>query len=201
MAKGFQIVGGHLALNFSNTLDFRYDSERRIELLSSYERLLLFSHQSGVITERQMRKLLAKTSAADARRTLKRAIELRETIYFLFLSAVRGRRANEARLRIFNHFLKEARVPDKVAWHEHGLVRTHCDLAEVPDGPLWPVIDAAASLLTSPECHHVRECRNNKCRWLFLDHSKNHSRRWCNMQLCGNRIKARRFYARLRSRV
>ena len=201
MAKNFQLFGGHLALNFANTLDFRYDPGRHTDLLTSYERLLTFFRQTGVITARQMRKLLLNTSESDARRTLKRAIELRETTYFLFLAAVKRRRAPDARLRIFNRFLKSAQVPDKVAWQKHALTRTYGDLAQSPDGPFWPVIDAAARLLTSPDCRRVRECKENTCRWLFLDRSKNHSRRWCNMQICGNRVKARRFYARSHSHV
>jgi predicted RNA-binding Zn ribbon-like protein len=42
----------------------------------------------------------------------------------------------------------------------------------------------------------VRTCGVDTCRWLFLDTSKNHTRRWCNMKVCGNRVKARRFQAR-----
>jgi predicted RNA-binding Zn ribbon-like protein len=201
MKKDFQLFGGHVALDFANTLDFRYDAARRVELLSSYARLVAFVRQCGAITDGQMRRLLAKTSEADAQRTLQRAIELRETIYFLFLSAVKRRRAGGAHLRSFNRFLEETRVPDQMAWKKGGLERTHGDLAKTPDGLLWPVMDAAANLLGSSQRGRVRECSEESCRWLFLDHSKNRSRRWCNMQICGNRAKARRFYARTRERV
>lgn len=200
MAKSFQLVAGHLALNFANTLDFRYDPKRRVDLLHTYQQLLAFFSESGVITTRQVRKLLANTNQSDARRTLLRAVELRETIYFLFLSAVRSRPARAAYLRAFNHFLESGRVPDEITWRNPGLIRTYRDLAETPDGLLWPVIDAAASLLTSPDCRRVRECSEGTCRWLFLDRSKNHSRRWCDMRVCGNRSKAKRFYARWKKR-
>jgi predicted RNA-binding Zn ribbon-like protein len=56
-------------------------------------------------------------------------------------------------------------------------------------------------LLGSSQRGRVRECSEESCRWLFLDHSKNRSRRWCNMQICGNRAKARRFYARTREGI
>jgi predicted RNA-binding Zn ribbon-like protein len=196
----FQLVGSHLALNFANTLDFRYDPERLIDLLSSYERLLAFFRQTGIITAQQVRKLLANTSESEARRTLRRAIELRETIYFSFLSVLRGRRVQNAHLRTLNRFLEDARVPATIAWQKRSLVRTYRDLAGTAGGPLWAVIDAAANLLTSPDGLRVRECGEKTCRWLFLDQSKNHSRRWCDMKVCGNRAKARRFYARLRGR-
>ena len=61
---------------------------------------------------------------------------------------------------------------------------------------LWPVVRSAADLLTSPERGRVRRCGGANCDWLFMDNSRNHSRRWCDMGSCGNRAKARRYYAR-----
>jgi predicted RNA-binding Zn ribbon-like protein len=62
--------------------------------------------------------------------------------------------------------------------------------------PLWPILWSAAELLTSDEREQVRECAGSACTWLFLDRSRNRSRRWCSMQTCGNRAKARRHYGR-----
>ena len=62
------------------------------------------------------------------------------------------------------------------------------------EAPLWRVARSATDLLTSPDLQLVRECEDNACRWLFVDRSRNHSRRWCDMKVCGNRIKARTFY-------
>jgi predicted RNA-binding Zn ribbon-like protein len=64
---------------------------------------------------------------------------------------------------------------------------------------LWPVVRSAAELLTSDELGRVRECAADNCAWLFLDRSKNRSRRWCDMAVCGNRDKVRRFRQRSRS--
>jgi predicted RNA-binding Zn ribbon-like protein len=61
---------------------------------------------------------------------------------------------------------------------------------------LWPVAQSAAELLTSDAMERVKECRNQQCTWLFVDRSRNGSRRWCDMKDCGNRAKARRHYAR-----
>jgi predicted RNA-binding Zn ribbon-like protein len=55
---------------------------------------------------------------------------------------------------------------------------------------------AGCELMTSPDLHRLRACGNETCRWLFLDTSKNRTRRWCDMKICGNRMKARRFHAR-----
>ena len=61
------------------------------------------------------------------------------------------------------------------------------------DRVLWPVVRAAALLLTGPDRQYVRECAARDCAWLFLDRSRNGTRRWCDMAVCGNREKARRF--------
>jgi predicted RNA-binding Zn ribbon-like protein len=198
MAKDFQLVAGHLALDFANTLDYRCDPERLIELLPTYERFVAFAAQSGVITGEQARKFLVETSERDARRTLDQAIELRETLYALFRSVATGEAPGRSWLRTFNRFLVDARVPEAIVWHKPDFIRGCRDLGEAPHGLLWPIIDAAANLLTSPDRHHIRECREETCRWLFLDRSKNHSRRWCDMRICGNRSKSRRFHARQR---
>jgi predicted RNA-binding Zn ribbon-like protein len=67
------------------------------------------------------------------------------------------------------------------------------------DVMLWPVVQSAGELLTSAQIVQVRECAGDTCSWLFLDTSKNHSRRWCDMKDCGNRAKAKRHYARSRA--
>jgi len=198
MTEDFQLVAGNLALDFANTLDNRYDPERLVDLLSTYERFLEFARQSGTITQQQARKLRAETSARDRGRTLERVIELRETLYFLFESVATGKPPDASRLRTFNRFLADVRVPETVTWRKPDFIRSSFDLSETPDAPLWPVIDAAGNLLTSPDRHHVCECTEETCRWLFLDRSKNHSRRWCDMRVCGNRSKAQRFYAQFR---
>jgi predicted RNA-binding Zn ribbon-like protein len=55
---------------------------------------------------------------------------------------------------------------------------------------------AAAELLIGEDIGYVRQCASDDCSWLFLDKTKNHRRRWCDMKSCGNRDKARRYYQR-----
>jgi len=64
--------------------------------------------------------------------------------------------------------------------------------------PIWIVARSASTLLVSQGLRRVRECAGEKCDWLFLDASRNRSRRWCDMAACGNRAKAQRNYARRR---
>jgi predicted RNA-binding Zn ribbon-like protein len=67
--------------------------------------------------------------------------------------------------------------------------------------PLWPILRSAADLLTSPEVHAVKECGSDRCSWLFVDRSRTHRRRWCDMKSCGNRAKARRHYQKTRAQA
>ena len=69
------------------------------------------------------------------------------------------------------------------------------DLREF-DSVLWPIARAAGDLLASDQLRYVRACHSKTCEWFFLDTSKNHHRRWCDMTRCGNRAKVRRFYVR-----
>jgi predicted RNA-binding Zn ribbon-like protein len=192
----FQLIGGHVALDFANTLDFRYDAKRRVDLLRDYDHLLEFARQSGVVTTNQARRLVLKTSPSDKNLALNRAIELREAIDSLSRAAMGGNPPRRFCLQVLNEFLARTPAPQSLSWNRNEIVRSYADLTATPDAPLRAIVDAAAGLFTSPERSQIRECGEPTCRWLFLDHSKNHSRRWCDMRLCGNRTKVQRFRAR-----
>ena len=198
MPDPFQLVAGHVALDFANTLDNRYDPERRVELLPSYDRFIGFARQAGILTASQARRLSTGTGESEGQMVLARAIELREALHFLFLAVAGGERPPRPALETLNRFLLEARLPQEIEWGHGEFHRRAADFAATPAAPLIPIVEAAAELLTSPDIAHVRECSSRTCRWLFLDHSKNHTRRWCDMKICGNRAKAQRFHARQR---
>lgn len=63
-----------------------------------------------------------------------------------------------------------------------------------PGGLLYPIAHSAARLLVEDCLCHIKECSDDTCEWIFLDCSKSHRRRWCDMKSCGNRAKARRHY-------
>jgi len=196
MAGEFQFVAGHVALDFANTLDFRYDESRRVELLPTYDRFLEFASQAGFISASGKRKLLRDTTGSTAARRLKQVVEIREALYRIFVAGVNGKPPNPSSLRTYNRYLRNLHVAKEIVWRKSGFIRTSADLTTTSLGPICPILEAAGTLLTSPERVHIQECGDKSCRWLFLDTSKNHSRRWCSMDICGSRSKARRYYAR-----
>ena len=139
---------------------------------------------------RQLRDVGGRSTGA---RVLKRCIELREAIAEIFYARLDGRGPAAVSLRTLERSIKEARFQQQLRWKQERLEWNWRENdAELP---LWALSVSASDLLTSEAMDRVRQCDNSECRWLFLDTSKNHTRRWCDMKVCGNRMKARRFKA------
>jgi predicted RNA-binding Zn ribbon-like protein len=198
----FELTGGRLCLDLANTLDERPTDNPR-ELLPTYTDLLDWGVQAGAIGRAEAAAL--RDHAARHRRAasvaLERIKEAREVIFRLF-SAVADERGPAAEvLAAFNRMLPEAlvrrclaRVDGRFAW------TWRPGSSPQLDALLWPAAWSAADLLTSPELDRVRRCAGNGCAWLFIDTSRNRTRRWCDMSVCGNRAKARRHHARTKTR-
>jgi len=196
MPKRFQLIGGHPALDFANTLDFRYEPEKSIELLESVEDLVQFASESELVTITERKEIGRKVHKKSADDLLQSAREMRECVERIFAAAADGRRVAPEDLAMLNSWLTTAAAHRTVQKHDSSFAWTWQKEANSGEGLLWRVAATAAELLTSPELCFVRRCRADNCRWLFLDKSKNHSRRWCDMKICGNREKARAYYQR-----
>jgi predicted RNA-binding Zn ribbon-like protein len=195
----FDLTGGHLALDLANTVSRRDDPARRKEHLESFTDLLSFALQDRILSPKQANDLQrhARQRESDAERSFRKAIELREAVYRVFAAAAKGRpapaedlkRTNESALEALQHRSLTRR---NGSYHWEWQVEGKNPLDRV----LWPIAQSAVDLLTSDELKLVRWCEASDCEWLFLDHSRNRSRRWCDMNSCGNRAKARRHYQR-----
>ncbi len=193
--KPFELVAGHAALDLVNTLDWRFRESGAEELLAGYDDLLRFSAQSAILTPKQIRQIVRSGSDATAADALVAVRELREAAAEIFYAAVDSRTPPGSQIKIVESFSKQARDRQRMSWAGSHM-QWEWPAAECgPDLPLWILALSTARLLLSDEMNLVRACDNAECRWLFLDTSKNHTRRWCDMKVCGNRMKARRFKA------
>ncbi len=192
------LVGGALCLDFVNTVDPRHAPDRR-EYLDSYPALAAWGEQAGAIGADQ-RDRLSEAAAGDpagAGRVLDRAISLREALYPLFRRAAGGQPPAPDDLGVLQAEVTRALSHLRVAWSPAGFAREWEGGSPALDRVLWPVSWSAEELLTHGPLDRIRECPGQgNCGWLFLDLSKNASRRWCDMRVCGNRAKARRHHAR-----
>jgi predicted RNA-binding Zn ribbon-like protein len=204
MPEPFQLVAAHPALDFVNTLDNRFVANGAKELLPGYDDLLAFADQSALLNPRQIGALRKQSQSRPASKALARAHTLREALSSAFYGiATRGRPPLDSLKRI-EEFSLVARSHRQLVWAARGagdeLGPRAAWVWESPDDaaelPLWSIAESAVNLLTSHLIDQVHECGSPTCRWLFLDTSKNHTRRWCDMAICGNRMKARRFQAR-----
>ena len=193
------LLGGRLPLNFTNTVHGRLP-EAHGEMLTHYGDLLAWSVHAGALTASEAERLIQAAQARpdEARHTYRHALQVRETLHDILAAYVYERTTEPETLAFFNAELagamanlevEPAHSGDSYGWHWGG------DPLAL-DRMVWPVLRDAASLLTSAEIARVRECGG--CGWLFLDSSKNRSRRWCSMDICGNQAKARRHYQRQR---
>jgi predicted RNA-binding Zn ribbon-like protein len=172
--------GGHLALDFVNTIDPRYGDER-VEYLGDYAALVEWAAWVGVLDDP------GELRSREATAVHRRALRLREDLYALLRPARESPPDISRELR---------RAMSHLALRPSGDGYEEAFEGDDADRMLWPVVRAAAALATSPQLARVRECAGTDCGWLFLDASKAGRRRWCSMEVCGNRAKARRYRER-----
>jgi predicted RNA-binding Zn ribbon-like protein len=194
-APRFELIAGNVALDFVNTLDDRHIKPK--ELLNSYIDLARFGEDTGLLTPQRVDALFERSyiEPHEAEKALRQARELREAIHDVFWAVMQKRPVPAPALARLNadaqsaaQHLRLVRADDHFEWRFE-------DLGSF-DGILWPIARAATELLASDQLQFVRACLSKECEWFFLDTSKNHQRRWCDMTKCGNRAKVRRFYAR-----
>jgi predicted RNA-binding Zn ribbon-like protein len=190
------LVGGHVALDFANSgsLDGAPPSER----LRSYPDLVTFAVRTGLIDPACAAELLAEAARRpeQAAAVLERARALRDAVDHVFSAVAASRQPAEDDIAALNAFLEEGMRYRRLEPDAHccgwGWSAGDEPLAQM----LWPIVNEAADLLVEGDLERVKACGNGTCGWLFVDMSRNRSRRWCDMKDCGNRAKARRHYAR-----
>ena len=194
--KPFQLFAGHPALELVNTLDLRFSANPQ-ELLPSYAELLRFAAQMRLLTAEQARKLGRTVHPQDGQRVLAATLDLREALTAVLYAWVDGSKPPDGQVKILEAHFHAAALHRSLRGGDERLVWNWSGLEQQAELPLWMLAQWASDLLVSEDAKQVKSCGDPTCRWLFLDLSKNHTRRWCDMKTCGNRMKARRYQARL----
>lgn len=181
-----RFAGGVLALDVANTVVLREDSERRFDRFENSAEIPRFAEaathfRGGELQGRQL-------TVGDGATGKSKLVELREAIDRMFRDGVRQGHLSSAHLpdllRACAGALEGSVEP--VTMNGHGRAS--------PPEIRFETAVALSALSLIPEAKRIRTCDN--CGWLFLDRSRNGSRRWCDMTVCGNRQKARRHYRR-----
>jgi predicted RNA-binding Zn ribbon-like protein len=191
----FSRIGGHVALDLLNTVEWRLDPELTIEDLTTYGQVLEWARQTELINQREHRVLsrLAPERPQQADAELVAFRRLRETAY----AALVEHEIDAVEEVVAQHRAALARavlrpVGDRWAWAEPALALTT---------PRDRAVRAVVDLLTSPDLATLHQCEDAACGWVYLDTSPRRNRRWCVAADCGNRNRARRFYARQKEKA
>jgi predicted RNA-binding Zn ribbon-like protein len=193
--SALRLVGGNLALDFANTAEGTPEGEIEREHLLGYEDLAFWGYRVGLLSETDLERLLrqGRERPAEADAVLARALGFRGQLYEVFRAVAEGNDPPAEEVESLRRFECEALSRGKLVPSGGGFTwewALGSDLA----GVLWPVAHSAIGLLTSGPLGRVKGCAG--CNWLFVDESKNKSRRWCSMEDCGTHAKMRRYVAR-----
>jgi predicted RNA-binding Zn ribbon-like protein len=195
--ENLSLIGGHLSLDFVNTMG-EHLSDHPSEWLHNYRDLAIWGRRAGAVSEAESERFIdwADENPEGAETIVHRARALREIIFHLLFSHLQAAPPDETSVERFNQLLAVA--PTRVGISPDGAKYTWQFSGEIdsPDAIVWRVVWATADLLTSDQLAQVKMCEGDECGWLFLDTSRNRSRRWCSMSDCGNRAKANRYYKR-----
>jgi len=196
----FNFESGELCLDFANTVDWHISTHPE-DRLHSYRDLIDWACAAKILSVEEAGQLinLAEQEPVKATDFYQCAIALREVIYRIFAGVATCRICdiNPSDLAILNQYIQEAsshrrivNIGDKFEWQWDGQL-------VALDKMVWCVARSAADLLSSTKLKQVGQCQDDRgCGWLFIDTSRNHSRRWCSMESCGNRAKAQRHYGK-----
>ena len=190
-----ELIGGVLCLDFANTINSRRYLEH--DYLLTYSDLVDWAIKAEIISPQQARSLKIKESldVKQAVKSLEKALNAREVIYRVFSAMAGQSRPPSEDLSALTSLYQDVIANGHFAWSgSHYEIEWKTD--QTFDALLWPIIASAEKLLVSHELRQLKECPG--CGWLFLDTSKNQSRRWCSMNTCGARDKMRRYHRRLK---
>lgn len=198
LGLNLDLKSGHPALEFTNTVN-DHASEYPGETLFKYEDLLAWTKRIGFLHSEQVQALTRKAAdqPAEAIRVFAKSLELREAIYRICVAQVKSKSPAHEDLAILNsalaHLTSGAQIVQRAGRFEW---QWNFDESAL-EAPLWNIALSAVDLMTSENYRWVGQCADEDgCGWLFVDTTKNHSRRWCDINDCGNRAKQRRYQKR-----
>jgi predicted RNA-binding Zn ribbon-like protein len=199
-AGSLALIGGELAFDFTTTSSGR-GSPTHQDHLRLAENVVAWARHAKLLGPADAEWLREQVAIDEAlaRRLLRRALDLREALHAIGVAVAAGGAAPAQEV---------ARLAK-----EHAACVACAELT--PDGGryvwtwvpreapiealLGPIALSALATLGQADLTRVKRCEGEKCGWLFFDTTKNKSRRWCEMEICGNRAKQKRHGARLRA--
>jgi len=184
--------GGNLSLNFLNTVEYRHE-EFAVDFIHHYLDLITWAHFADAVGDSQKELLqgLSQEKSNEAIKIYYEAIQLREAMYEYIINLINRENVDPVSMHIINQWISRAFSNLELHLVDRNVVLDWNAEKFGLESVLWPIIKSFVDLVTLTNHKRIKQCSN--CGWIFVDNSKNSSRRWCSMEICGNRVKARRF--------
>jgi predicted RNA-binding Zn ribbon-like protein len=193
------LVAGKLALDFTNTESGR-DGAKHLDHLQTAADLVTWAAHAKIISQRDavLSQRAINGQSKLSRHLITRGRSLRETIYQVNSCVIAGRQPADRLLRSLTITQVEMLATATLSPNEDNYTWTWDPRIELTAAILGPITVSALNLLVQADLSRIKQCRGSHCGWLFFDGTKNKSRQWCDMSVCGNRAKASALRARAR---
>ncbi|WP_437735791.1 CGNR zinc finger domain-containing protein [Sorangium sp. So ce1335] len=193
----FLWVGNHRALDFLNTEPVQRGVQA--DLLPDLRSLVGWSEEAGFLDGATAAGVLDRwDGSSEGVSAVEQAHQFRAALRALIEGPRERGAAGQDALDVLNRALRLDVGYTEVVRARAGFVRRGRVRIDEPAQLLRPIADAAAGLLCDVDPGLVKRCGNPDCVLYFHDTSRNHARRWCSMELCGNRMKVAAHYHRQR---
>ncbi len=191
------LVGGDIAIDFINTAA-DWASGDPIDRLGGLEGLADWARVAGLVSPDELLAMKAQAARRpdEAARVFEDATALRGALWRLFEAAAHQRRAGAADLATLKDWTCRARGHQELAQTDDGFRDRWTKDAPILETPVYAIALAAEAVLKDGRLDRIHVCGGDSCEWMFLDNSKNASRRWCSMATCGNSAKVKKFRKR-----
>ena len=193
----FTFVGNHTVLDFINTL--LKNQNGPVELLLNFPDILNWMTEAKVISPSKRTELLITwRDERENTQVVEKVRAFRKILHAMVTELIDDRAVSQNILDEINYTLAYSTSHFQIAHGKKGLTKERVHGFKSAMHFLVPFAEMAVNLLTETDHKLIRKCENPECVIVFYDTSKNHTRRWCRMQVCGNRFKAAKFYKRNR---
>ncbi|SHL42026.1 Conserved protein containing a Zn-ribbon-like motif, possibly RNA-binding [Chitinophaga jiangningensis] len=190
-----RLDGGVLCLDFCNTVSNRNRIEKGDYLTSFRDITTWYDHIKGMpVKSIQSLERIARDFPAKASQVFEKSIQLRELLFRLFSTIAKNKQPEQGDLATLTGYIADAYTNISLTWDKQVKAVTPDFNAPALEQVNWRIAASALELLAAPQLAQVKECP--ACGWLFLDKSRNGSRRWCSMSTCGDVHKVTRFQQR-----
>lgn len=196
----FFFIANNLCLDFINTL--LVEKQQIVDRLADFGDLADWLYQIGTISANAKTNLISKWHGTPAGASaLKQARQFRSILREMMEGLVAGKPFETGAIEKINRVLHHRNEYSYLDYEEGNVKLKSCYMFDKPVHLLMPIAKSAARLLTQANPSLIKKCENPKCVLFYYDTSKNQRRRWCSMQMCGNRMKAAAHYERKKQQV